>query len=421
MQPLINGLETAEDMIFWKHYNVRLSAVLTVEGEHKNAFKDMLVPIATKHQGLMHSIQTLSSKHLVFEDPYTASLLQKHPNVTLESLRERAEFHHQTAFEKLCDDFPRLGNKGDPDYKFILAARYGQMLCLLMETLAEGSPHGQHRLHLFAYQQLIHESPPEDPAFLAFVVEFFQYHIFADELLRFPEDKGPRLAADDWVPMAPIHPPRLLGGADGLFNYMCQITTIRNQIRVNMAAQIDPVDDYTSLYRAAEIDAAVRDWAPRWPSGDSRDRVSLLYKQMIWVYLFRTIYPPSPSSIGHSAAASSTSLTAALEDAMPSDPSLSATPPRSPSASCASSPSPKVDTVLDHDDFGRRRHSISTPRASDEGDKSEGVAAAAAAAAAATSAVDGRLSPPPLRRPPDHDSRIPLAGDESLAILESFI
>lgn len=138
-----------------------------------------------------------------------------------------------------------------------MAARYGQMLCLLMETLAKGSPQSQHHLYLFGYQQLIQESPPEDPAFLAFVIEFFRYHIFADELIRFPGDKGPRLAANDGKPIAPIHPPRLLGVADGLFNYMCQITTIRNQIRVNMAAQIDPVVDYTSLYWVVEIDVVV--------------------------------------------------------------------------------------------------------------------------------------------------------------------
>ena len=62
MQPIFHGLENAEDMIFWKHYHAHLSTVLTVEGEHKNAFKDLLIPIATKHQGLMHSILALSMR-----------------------------------------------------------------------------------------------------------------------------------------------------------------------------------------------------------------------------------------------------------------------------------------------------------------------------------------------------------------------
>jgi hypothetical protein len=47
--------------------------------------------------------------------------------------------------------------------------------------MVEGNPRGEHRFHLKAYQSLIQESPPEDPAFLAFITEFFQYRIFADE------------------------------------------------------------------------------------------------------------------------------------------------------------------------------------------------------------------------------------------------
>ena len=58
----------------------------------------------------------------------------------------------------------------------------------------------------------------------------------------------------------------------------------------------DPVVDYTSLYRAAEIDAEIRDWAASWPKGDSREVAGLLYKQMVWVYLWRTIYPPNATT-----------------------------------------------------------------------------------------------------------------------------
>ncbi|EON98886.1 putative c6 transcription factor protein [Phaeoacremonium minimum UCRPA7] len=310
MQPIFNGLENTEDMIFWKHYNDHLSAVLTVEGEHKNAFKDMLIPLATKHQGLMHSILALSSKHIDFETPYGLNILKRTPSTSLEALQQRSDYHHEKAMEKLYADIARQdhADRDDPEYKTMLSARYGQMLCLLLESLAEGNPRGEHRVHLQAYQTLIQHSPPEDPAFLTFISEFFQYHIFADELIRYPDIQTARLASEDWVPIVPIHPPRLLGVADGLFNHLCQITSVRNTIRANMAAHVDPVVDYTSLYRAAEIDAAIRDWTPQWPPGDSRDRVGLLYKQMMWVYLFRTIYPPSSSTNQSSLSNSSTSL-----------------------------------------------------------------------------------------------------------------
>ena len=64
-----------------------------------------------------------------------------------------------------------------------------------------------------------------------------------------------------------------------------------------MELGIDPVVDYTSLYRAAEIDVGIRNWKPSWPEGDSsRDLACILYKQMMWVYLWRTIYPPKTTT-----------------------------------------------------------------------------------------------------------------------------
>src|SRR3569833_2748484 len=104
MQPLFNGLETAENMIFWKHYNVRLSAVLTVEGEHKNAFKDMMVPIAVKHQGLMHSILSLASKHLDYDTPYGLNVLKNNPSTSTHKLHERSLYHHDQARQKFYED-----------------------------------------------------------------------------------------------------------------------------------------------------------------------------------------------------------------------------------------------------------------------------------------------------------------------------
>jgi hypothetical protein len=77
---------------------------------------------------------------------------------------------------------------------------------------------------------------------------------------------------------------------------MSKITSIRNTIRSNMEQGIDPVVDYTSLYRAAEIDVGIRDWQPSWPEGDSRELAANLYRCMMWVYLWRTIYPPKTTT-----------------------------------------------------------------------------------------------------------------------------
>lgn len=397
MQPIFHGLETAEDRIFWKHYNEHLSSVLTVEGEHKNAFKDMIVPIAVKHQGLMHSILSLSSKHIEYDTPYGLNLLRNNPSTSLESLQQRSDFHHTKAYEKLREDIARQVDKSSLDYKDILSGRYGQMLCFMLESMVEGNPRGEHRFHLQAYHRLIQHSPPEDPAFLAFITEFFQYRIFADELIRFPDGSTERLASDSWSASIPIHPPRLLGVADGLFSHLSRITTIRHTIRSNMENHIDPVD-YTSLYQAAKIDAAIQDWVPHFPPGDSRDRVGLLYKQMMWVYLFRTIYPPSQSP------ASSLSSSSA---SFPMQPTIVNTPPRSVSASCASSPRllATPSSLASASNIGLDPPENPPSQRSTDADVATGARAE---------------SPKPIRQPMNHDPRITLAVEESLTILESF-
>lgn len=298
LQAVIHGVETSGDRIFFEHYVFRLSAVLTVEGPTKTAFKDMLLPMAVKHLGLMHSILALSSTNIDYQAPYGKALLAKYPDVTERMLHERSEYHRSEALKEFSLDISRQASGTDENA--ILSARFGQMLCLVVQSMTEGTATGEHRIHLQAYQRLIQESPPEDGPFMEFIKEYFQYHIAADELICLPQ--GPaRLGAitDDWALPSPVMQPeavRLLGVQDGLFFYMSKITSIRNIIRENMAQGIEPVVDYNSLYRAAEIDAGIRGWIPSWPPGDSRDLAGLVYKQMMWVYLWRTIYPPKATN-----------------------------------------------------------------------------------------------------------------------------
>ncbi|KAB8293342.1 hypothetical protein EYC80_007664 [Monilinia laxa] len=294
LQPVIHGVETSGDKVFFEHYIYRLSHIFTVEGAENNAFKDQLLPMAVRHVGLMHSILALSSKHIDYDSDYGQRLLQQHPDVDRETLEERSQYHHAEAMKELHHDLDRQ-EKGDID-NTVVSARFGQMLCLVLQTLADPNPNGAHRIHLTAYQHLIQQSPPEEGPFLNFIQEFFQFHIILDEIISLPEGRA-RLGtvSDDWdIPSNIIQPDavRLLGVNDGLFLFMSKITNIRNSIRNNMQKKIDPLVDYKALYRAAEIDAGIRDWKPAWPAGDSRDLAGLLYKQMMWVYLWRTIYPP---------------------------------------------------------------------------------------------------------------------------------
>lgn len=414
MQPLFPGLDTVEDMIFWKHYNEHLSAVLTVEGEHRNAFKDMMVPIAVKHQGLMHSILSLASKHIDFDTPYGINVLRNNPTTTLEALRERSIYHHEQARLKFYDDVEFTNGKPNTDDKVLVSARYGQMLCFLLEALAEGSSRGEHRCHLDAYRNLISTSPPDDSAFLAFIAEFFHYHIYADELIHSAIDPDTCSTPNPLPPVPVTHPPRLLGIGDGLLEYLSQITMMRNTIRGKMIAQVDPTVTYHEVYPATGIDLAVRRWMPNWPPGDSRDRVGLLYQHMVRIYLHRTIYPPSPSqpSSTVSSAATSTLVHSSPNRGRPPS-SVVNTPPQSTPTSCASSPrltgsnpgrNPGVSQLGPRLDWESRKN----------GDHEAGEAIGPHGN---QSRPD---SPPPVRYPPQREAFLALMVDESLAILETF-
>ncbi|KFY76423.1 hypothetical protein V498_09581 [Pseudogymnoascus sp. VKM F-4517 (FW-2822)] len=92
---------------------------------------------------------------------------------------------------------------------------------------------------------------------------------------------------------------------------MSSITRLRNKIRIKFESDIDPIVDYNALYRASQIDASIRAWQSAWPIGEARHIAGLLYKQMLWVYLWRSIYPPRATRW-----APNTKITAAVNGAL---------------------------------------------------------------------------------------------------------
>jgi hypothetical protein len=288
---LVHGVETESDRIFLHHYISRLSIIFTLEGEHDSAFRNILLPMAQQHSGLMHSILALSSKHIDYTTPYGVQILREHPGVDVETLEKRSQFQQQEAFKEL------VTQQGDAK---VAPATYAQMICLVLQTLSDPSPNGQHRFHLQHYQKLVQESPPEDGDCMKFIHEFFQYHIHTDELIYLPQGDVHYISiSDNWNLPCTLSQPsamRLLGVFDGLFLYMSKITNIRNKIRQNIEQDIDPIVDYKAFYAASEIEAGIREWTPVWPHGDPRDAAGMLYKQMMWIYLWRTIHPPQTTN-----------------------------------------------------------------------------------------------------------------------------
>lgn len=271
LPPMLHGLETEADRIFFRHFTTRLSAVLVVEGSKNDAIKYLLLPMTWRDTGLMHSILALSGASIDYEEPYGKSLLDMHPKCTVGELQERSLFHRSEAVEALIENR-------------IPAVRYAQMLCLIIQDIIEGRATGDHRIHLQAYMCFIQESTSEEGPFMEFIKEFFSFHIAADKIISLPQARPPLSGPTELSD---------LGSIQGvLSSYIHRITKIRNIVRANMEHGFDPVVDYVSLYEAAEIDAGIREWIPSGYEGQTCHLVGWLYKQALRVYLWRTLFPP---------------------------------------------------------------------------------------------------------------------------------
>lgn len=336
LPPIINGIETGHDRIFFTHYCKRLSAVLTVEGPECSAFREQMLPMAVQHTGLMHSILALSASNIDWSEAYGKSILDQQPDLTIRQLEDRGHYHNDVAMAQINHDMTQqreLEARGESPDPAVIKVRYGQMLCFVIKALAEGNTEGAHRMHLQAYEKLAKHYPSDDSPFMRFVHEYFNYHVCFDQLVApphiYPALKPEEFWGSPTIQMA-IGPVPLSitdtslneniishysGGIFGLqqdmYNsFMRRIGKIRHDIRGRMERGEEPYVDYASLFEASALDGQIKEWADATPPpppdenadwnqqvGWNRDlafyNIGMLYKNMLWVYLYRTIYPPS--------------------------------------------------------------------------------------------------------------------------------
>lgn len=333
---LINGIETDSDRIFFAHYCTRLSGKLTVEGPECSAFRQQMLPMAVQHEGLLHSILALSGANIDWKSDYGQSVLDKHPDLSIREIEDRGHHHHNLAMEQINRDMDQqreLEARGEAPDPAVIKVRYGQMLCLVIKALAEGNTEGAHRMHLKAYENLAALYPSDDSPFMKFVHEYFKYHICFDQLVAPPNTYAVLDNEEFWlspkiqttIGPTPLsltqvsfndnvlseHAGGIFGLQQDLYNaFMRRIGKIRQDIRERMEQRQEPHVDYAALYHASQLEGQIRYWADASPPPDPQDdtklseqnrwhsdqafyNIGMLYKNMLWVYLYRTIYPPN--------------------------------------------------------------------------------------------------------------------------------
>ena len=285
---LIDGIETDIDRRFLDHFVYGFSRVLTLINDDSNPFKEILLPMATQHRGLMHSLMCLSGSHLSGLDPEP-------------KLKERKYFHFHRAIQDLKDNITASSSASssnvDQDQQLLVEDPIiASTIALSLNTICEGETNGEYRPHMDAARYLLVSQQPRNEKFRQFIVEFFQYHDVSNALTSL--DRRPALLQSgmhlpEFVPGAQAG--MFLGVFDGLFNYISEITQLRDRIRQRFNEGYEPAVDYQTLSEAVQIDTAIRTWKTSHSSESANWCLAQLYRQTTWVYLYRTIRPSRPS------------------------------------------------------------------------------------------------------------------------------
>lgn len=267
------------DAFFFEHFADDLSRKLTLYNDEKNPFLEMLVPMATRHQGLMHALLCLSGSHLIETNP--------------DAFADRQAHHYRNACRMLREDLKY--NTSDPP-ELVDDPTVASTLVMCLDTICRGDTKGEYRAHLNATKELVLGKRSNNNAFNAFLFEFFTYHDTINVLTTL--DRRPlQLTEDFQLPQFIVQPEAgsLLGVLDGLFGYISKITKLRDTIRNRMRDKLEPVVDYQIVSEAVTLDTGIRTWVSAQKEDSPRYIASQLYRQCTWIYLYRSLHPSRPN------------------------------------------------------------------------------------------------------------------------------
>jgi len=280
---LIEGIETDLDRFLFEHFTVNVSRVLSMFTEKSNPFKELLLPMATSHRGLMHSLLCLSGSHLLARQGTG-------------DVRERQHYHFDCAIRNLRTDPNVEANASGDATAIIDDPTVAQTLVLCLKSICEGDVNGGYRPHMDAARHLVMNQQSPNHDFQNFLVEFFIYHDVSNSITSL--DRRSVLMMEDFqLPPFIIQASEagaFLGVLDGLFGCLSKIRKLRDTIRWRRSQELRPLVDYQILCDAQVVDATLRSWVCTQPPDTDRWTASMLYRQCTWLYLHRTIKPSRP-------------------------------------------------------------------------------------------------------------------------------
>lgn len=286
---LIEGIETDLDWFFFDHFNLHVSRVLSLFTDKQNPWTQILLPMATAHRGLMHSLLCLSGSHLMAREP--------------NAQYEERQFHHfDKAIGNLRTNESMAASVGGDESALIDDPTIAQTLVLCLRSICAGEVDGSYCPHLSAARHLVISQKATSPEFQNFLFEFFIYHDVCNSVTKV--DHTSVLMMDDFhLPQFMIQPEAgaFLGVVDGLFGCISRIRKLRDRIRERRSEGRQPLIDFSIFNDARDIDQSVREWVCIQAPDTSRWIASMLYRQCTWIYLYRTVMLSVPNEKLHEA------------------------------------------------------------------------------------------------------------------------
>ncbi|KAI9850391.1 MAG: hypothetical protein M1838_005724 [Thelocarpon superellum] len=287
---LIDGIENETDQFFLEHFAQHLSRVLTLYNDDKNPFREILLPTAVRHKGLMHSLLCLAGSHLVSAQSSNPGRYPEIPNAD-----ERRHYHFREACRTLREDKRIEESARNYTPEMVDDPTVAATLVLCLNSIVGGETEGQYRPHLDAAKVLVMSKRSSTSQFSEFLIEFFSFHDTLNTITTI--DRRPLHLMDD-LHLPPFMQPEagaLLGVFDGLFGYISSISKLRHDIRVRTNGGRNFSLDYQSIHTAIELDKGIRSWVSAQKEDSPRYIAAQLYRQCTWIYLFRSVHPSRPS------------------------------------------------------------------------------------------------------------------------------
>ncbi|KAL5120978.1 hypothetical protein ACEQ8H_001166 [Pleosporales sp. CAS-2024a] len=281
LPPLMEGVENDLDRDLLHHFASRASAVLTLQGNKAtNPWTRILLPMALKHEGLMHSVLCLSASHMYSVNPS-------------QEYEERQAHHRSKALQLLQHDLERQ-KAGEGGVMVFEDSNVAQILLHLLHSICDGNTSGEYRMHMVAAKHIAMNQKSANPEFQSLFDEFFYYHWIASQITTL--DGAEVSMMENFSLPFEINPEtaQFIGISDGLFGFISKISNLRRRLRTRIDEKTEPVMDYEALLAAHAIDSGLRSWICHHTPGTPRYTISMLYRQATWVYLYRTTKVSQP-------------------------------------------------------------------------------------------------------------------------------